>query len=226
MDIGRDLIDHRIVDLDGHDVGRVDDLWICVSEGRAAIGPIVSGAAALFRQFGGLGRRLLRIAPHLGYSHATRWREFGWNDVKALQRPQVVLTPRRADIPARPQGHASRPGQELLYTTLIRLAVRDPTGRTIGVVDVRTTPPDPEPEILGLLVAPHPLRHTLGMKRFDSTSQRFAGTHHHTRYLPWSEVAELGSTAIHSRLALTDLPLLADTPTSQPPPMPDQADTP
>ena len=75
MDIGRDLIDHRIVDLDGHDVGRVDDLWVYVSGGRATVGPIVSGAAALFQQFGALGRRLQRIAPRVGYRHATRWRE-------------------------------------------------------------------------------------------------------------------------------------------------------
>ena len=64
MDIGRDLIDHRIVDLDGHDVGRVDDLWVCVADGRAVVGPIVSGAGALFQQFGTLGQRLQRIAPH------------------------------------------------------------------------------------------------------------------------------------------------------------------
>jgi hypothetical protein len=98
MDIGRDLIDHRIVDLDGHDVGRVDDLWVYVADGRATVGPIVSGAAALFQQFGTLGRRLQQIAPHVGYRHATRWREFGWDDVEALQRPQVILSPRLADL--------------------------------------------------------------------------------------------------------------------------------
>ena len=226
MDIGRDLIDHRIVDLDGHDVGRVDNIWVCVSDGQAVVGPIVSGTAALFQQFGALGRGLQRIAPHLGYHHATRWREFGWNDVEALERPQVVLAPHLADIAGRPEGHLLGSGLELLYTNLIRLPVYDPAGRATGVVDVRTTLPDPEPEILGFLVAPHPLRHTLGMKRFDSTSERFAGTRGDTRYLPWRDVAVIDTDAIRTRLPLDDLPMLSDAPNSQPPPMPQHADAP
>ena len=226
MDIGRDLIDHRIVDLDGHDVGRVDDLWVYVSGGRATVGPIVSGAAALFQQFGALGRRLQRIAPRVGYRHATRWREYGWDDVDALQRPQVVLTPRLSDLATRPEGHLPRPGTEMLYTRLIHLPVCDPAGQTIGVVDVRTTLANPEPEILGFLVAAHPLRYTMGMKRFDTTSERFAGTHHNTRYLAWNDIATIDQAAIQSRIALADLPLLSDIPASPPPPMPDHADTP
>ena len=52
MDVGRDLIDHRIVDLDGHDVGRVDDVWIYVADGAAVVSPIVTGTGALLRQLG------------------------------------------------------------------------------------------------------------------------------------------------------------------------------
>ena len=134
-----------------------------------------------------MGDRIKRLAPHVGFRHADRWREIVWDDVHALQRAQVVLEPRLHDLAGRPEGHRPRPGVELLYTDLIRLPVRDPSGRRIGVVDVRTTLPDPEPAVLGLLVAAHPLRRTLGLKRFDSTSQRFGGTRHHTRYLAWTE---------------------------------------
>ena len=226
MDIGRDLIDHRIVDLDGHDVGRVDDLWVYLSDNDATIGPIISGAGALFGQFGAFGRRLQRIAQNVGYRHASRWREYGWQDVEALQRPQVVIAPRLADLAGRPQGHAPHSGAELLYTKLIHLPVCDPAGRAMGVIDVRTTLPDPEPKILGFLVAPHPLRHTLGLKRFDSTGERFAGTRRNTRYLPWQDVHTIDPSAIQSRLALSELPMLSDAPDSQPPPMPKQADAP
>jgi hypothetical protein len=96
----------------------------------------------------------------------------------------------------------------------------------MGVVDVRTTLPDPEPSILGLLVAAHPLRHTLGLKRFDSTSQRFGGTRHHTRYLAWTADIQVRDGAILCPVPLTDLPLLSAAPSSAPPPMPDQPDAP
>jgi hypothetical protein len=225
VDIGRDLIDHRIVDLGGHDVGRVDNLWVYPGA-DARIGPIVTGAAALFGQFGAVGQTLLRIAPRLGYRHAQRWRELGWNDVADLQRPQVVIRPRASDMAGRPQGHEPRTDTELLYTTLIHLPVCDSTGHSIGIVDLRTTLPDPEPRLLGLLVAAHPLRHTLGLKRFDSTGERFAGTRRDTRFLPWSDISEITEEAIHTQRPLTDLPLLSAAPASVPPPMPRQADTP
>ena len=45
-----------------------------------------------------------------------------------LQRAQVVLEPRLHDLAGRPEGHRPRPGVELLYTDLIRLPVRDPSG--------------------------------------------------------------------------------------------------
>ena len=104
--------------------------------------------------------------------------------------------------------------------------MRDPSGRRMGVVDVRTTLPDPEPTILGLLVAAHPLRHTFGLKRFDSTSQRFGGTHHDTRYLAWTADLQIRDGAILCPVPLTNLPLLSAAPPSTPPPMPDQPDTP
>jgi hypothetical protein len=226
VDVGRDLIDHRIVDLDGHTVGRVDDVWIYVPDEAAVISPIVTGTGALLRQFGRVGDRIRRLAPHLGYRHADRWREIVWDDVHQLQRPQVVLEPRLRDLAGRPEGHRRRPGAELLYTELIRLPVRDPTGRRVGVLDVRTTLPDPEPTILGLLVAPHPLRHTLSLKRFDSTSQRFGGARHNTRYLAWSADLQISNAAILCPVPFTDLPLLSAAPPSTPPPMPDQPDAP
>ena len=226
MDVGRDVIDHRIVDLDGHDVGRVDDVWIYVAEGAAVVSPIVTGTGALLRQLGAVGDRITRLARHVGFRHADRWREIVWDDVHELQRAQVVLEPRLHDLAGRPEGHRPRPGVELLYTDLIRLPVRDPSGRRIGVVDVRTTQPDPEPAVLGLLVAAHPLRRTLGLKRFDSTSQRFGGTRHHTRYLAWTEDIQIRDGAILCPVPFTDLPLLSAAPSSAPPPMPDQPDAP
>ncbi len=226
MDVGRDLIDHRIVDLDGHDVGRVDDVWIYVADGAAVVSPIVTGTGALLRQLGRAGDRIKRLAPHVGFRHADRWREIVWDDVHVLQRPQVVLEPRLRDLAGRPEGHRSRPGVELLYTDLIRLPVRDPSGRRMGVVDVRTTLPDPEPAILGLLVAAHPLRHTLGLKRFDSTSQRFGGIQHHTRYLAWTADLQIRDGVVLCPVPFTDLPLLSAAPPSTPPPMHEQPDTP
>jgi hypothetical protein len=96
----------------------------------------------------------------------------------------------------------------------------------MGVVDVRTTLPDPEPIILGLLIAAHPLRHTLGLKRFDSTSQRFGAIKHHTRYLAWTADIQIRGGAILCPVPFTDLPLLSTAPPSTPPPMPDHPDTP
>jgi len=92
--------------------------------------------------------------------------------------------------------------------------------------DYATTLPDPDPAVLGLLVAPHPLRRTLGLKRFDSTSQRFGGTRRHTRYLAWTADVEIRDGAIHCPVPFTDLPLLSAAAPSVPPPMPDQADAP
>jgi hypothetical protein len=226
VDVGRDLIDHRIVDLDGHDVGRVDDVWLHLAVGAPVASPIVTGTGALLRQLGWVGDRIQRLAPHVGYHHADRWREIVWDDVHQLQRPQVVLEPRLLDLAGRPEGHRPRPGVELLYTDLIRLPVRDPSGRRMGVVDVRTTLPDPEPALLGLLVAVHPLRRTLGLKRFDSTSQRFGGTDHHTRYLTWTADIQIRDGAILCPAPLTSLPLLSAAAPSTPPPMPDHPDAP
>src|SRR6185437_7556550 len=189
VDVGRDLIDHRMVDLEGHDVGRVDDVWIHVADGAAVASPIVTGTGALLRQLGAVGERIRRLARRAGFRQADRWREIVWDDVQMLLRPQVVLQPRLHDLAGRPEGHRPRPGVELL-----------------------TTLPDPEPAVLGLLVAPHPLRRTLGLKRFDSTSQRFGGTRHHTRYLAWTADVEIRDGAIHCPVPFTDLPLLSAAP--------------
>ena len=226
MDVGRDLIDHRIVDLDGHDVGRVDDVWIRIHGDAAVVGPIVTGTGALLRQLGRVGGWIGRLAPHVGFSHADRWREIGWDDVDQMQRPQCVLKPRLRDLAGRPAGHEPGAGTEVLYTDLIRLPVRDPSGGRLGVVDVRTTLPTPEAGVLGFLVAAHPLRRTLGLKRFDSTGERFGGTRHDTRYLAWSPDVEISGRAILCPRPLTSLPLLSAVPPSTPPPMPDQADRP
>ena len=139
----------------------------------------------------------------------------------------MVLSPGCTTSPGDPRDTARARAVELLYTDLIRLPVRDPSGARIGVVDVRTTLPDPEPAVLGLLVAAHPLRHTLGMKRFDSTSQRFGGTRHHTRYLAWTRDVQIRRR--RDPLPRRRSPTCRCSPTlppSTPPPMPDQADTP
>jgi hypothetical protein len=225
MDVGRDLIDHRIVDRDGHDVGRVDDVWVRGEIDRAVIGPIVTGTGALLRQFGRMGDWLTWLALH-GYPHAARWREFGWHDIDQLQRPQLVLAPRHRDLAAWSGRRKPRHGSEWLYTDLIRLPVRDPGGRRLGVVDVRTTLPEPIPRVVGFLVAPHPLRRTLGLKRFDSTGERFAGVRHDTQFLAWTEVTGIHDGAIRCGVPLASLPLLSATAQSAAPPMPTRPDPP
>jgi hypothetical protein len=214
MDIGRDVLDHRIVDLDGHDVGRVDDVWIELGP-APTVGPLVTGAGALLRQLGRAGRAVARGAPLVGYQHATRWRELAWSDVSSLQRPQVIIKPRMNDLRGRPEGHTPGGSRELLYTQLIAMAVTDGGGQTLGVIDARATLPPPRPILLGLIVSHHPRLSSWGLKRFDSTSQRFGGTARTARYLPVELITDQGDAQLRTQVRFADLPRIGDAPTAE-----------
>src|SRR4051794_10182683 len=102
MDLARDLIDHRIADLDDQDAGMVDDLWITRTEDTATLGPIVTGTAALLHQLGPLGAGLSALAARTGWSHANVWREIPWTKIRRIERSQVNLLLRRAKLPPPP----------------------------------------------------------------------------------------------------------------------------
>jgi hypothetical protein len=225
MDIGRDVLDHRIVDLDGHDLGRVDDVWIELGT-SPAVGPLVTGTGALLRQLGRVGLAVARAAPLVGFQHATRWRELAWADVSSLQRSQVVITPRANDMRGRPEGHTPVITHELLYTQLIAMKIIDRNEQPLGVVDARATLPSPQPTLLGLIVSHHPRLLSWGMKRFDSTSQRFGGTARSARYLPIELITARGDNQLHIHVRFDDLPVLADAPRAELPPVPDTQDAP
>src|SRR4051812_32525669 len=108
MDLARDLIDHRIADLDDQDAGMVDDLWITWTEDTATLGPIVTGTAALLHQLGPLGAGLSSLGARTGWSHANVWREIPWTQIRRIERSQVNLLLRRAELPTL-QPHAPHP---------------------------------------------------------------------------------------------------------------------
>jgi hypothetical protein len=93
-------------------------------------------------------------------------------------------------------------------------------------VDARATLPSPQPTLLGLIVSHHPRLLSWGMKRFDSTSQRFGGTARSARYLPIELITARGDNQLHIHVRFDDLPVLADAPRAELPPVPDTQDAP
>jgi hypothetical protein len=226
MDVGRDLIDHRITDAHADDAGMVDDLWITWDADTATVGNLVTGTAALIGQLGRVAPALTRAARRVGCSHASVWREIPWSRVDRVERPQVVLALARDELPTLPgRSQPGNPSSALLYTQLIKLRVRTEDGSQLGILDVRTTRyTSGVPTVIGLLVTPHPHGHTLGMKRYDTTSTRLGGISG-AFFLPWGDITTLTHT-IATRLDHDELTPLADAPQPSPPPMPADAQQP
>jgi sporulation protein YlmC with PRC-barrel domain len=226
MDVGRDLIDHRITDAHGEDAGMVDDLWMTWDPGTATVGNLVSGTAALIGQLGPAARPLTRAAQWFGCRHALQWREIPWDRVDRVERPQVVLALARGELPTLPgRSQPSDRSTARLYTELIKLPVRTNDGSQLGILDVRTASyTSGAPTIIGLLLTPHPHGYTLGMKRYDTTSTRLGGIAG-AFFLPCRDIATI-TDAITTRLDHDELSPLADAPQPHPPPMPAGAQKP
>jgi hypothetical protein len=230
VDLARDLIDHRIADLDDQDAGMVEDIWITWTHEPATLGPIVTGTAALLHQLGRPGVALSAIATRIGWSHANVWREIPWTQVRRIERPQVKLLLPRAQLPELP-GRTRHANTEhtgaMLYSQLINLPVYTRDHRRLGIIDIRTTALISEPpQILGLLVAVHSRRHSFGLKHFDTTTIRLGGITHGGCFLAWSDIASITDQAIHTDVASGELTPLAAAPNPQPPPMPQGATPP
>jgi hypothetical protein len=230
VDLARDLIDHRIADLEDQDAGMVDDLWVTWHHGTAALGPIVTGAAALLTQVGPFQTMLIALSRRIRCSHARVWREIPWRQVRRIERPQVKLLVPRADLAHsadRSQTLVSDQRGQMLYSQLCNLPVATRDHQRLGIIDVRTAPLISEPpQVLGLLIAPHPRRRSLGLKQFDTTAVRLGGIPRGGRYLPWEDISRITSDAIHTNAASGELAPLATAPNPQPPPMPEGATPP
>jgi hypothetical protein len=226
MDVSRDLIDHKISDADGRDAGMVDDLWITWHDDTARLGPLITGTAALIGQLGRMATPLTRVARRIGWSHALVWREIPWDRIDRVERPQVVLRLAQADLSTLPRrSPATTPPTALLYTQLIKLPVLTQDGARLGIIDVRTAAhTSAAPRILGLVLAPHPRAHSLGMKRYDTTTIRFGGIARGS-FLAWTDITTI-STTITTRLTRDELTALPDAPQPSPPPMPTDAQQP
>src|SRR3954447_4915246 len=138
MDLARDLIDHRIADLEDQDAGMVDDLWITWTHETATLGPIVTGTAALLHQLGPAGRVLSAIASRIGWSHANVWREIPWTEVRRIEHPQVKLLLPRTELPKLPRrtSHANTEhAGAMLYSQLTNLPVFTRDHRRLGIID-------------------------------------------------------------------------------------------
>jgi hypothetical protein len=230
VDLARDLIDHRIADLEDQDAGMVDDLWVTWVHDTAALGPIVTGTAALLAQVGPFQTPLIALSRRIGWSHARVWREIRWRQVRRIERPQVKLLVPRADLAHssdRTQTVVSDQRGQMLYSELCKLPVATRDDQRLGIIDVRTTPLISEPpQVLGLLVAPHPRGRSLGLKRFDTTAVRLGGIPQAGRYLPWKDITRITPDAVHTNTASGELGPLATAPNPQPPPMPEGATPP
>jgi hypothetical protein len=226
VDIGRDLIDHRLTDTDDQDAGMVDDLWITWHDTTARLGPLVTGTAALIGQLGRMATPLTHAARRIGWTHAQVWREIPWDRIDRVERPQVVLLIARAQLSTLPvRSQPTTPTNAILYTQLIKLPVRTKDGARLGIIDVRTGPQTAAaPTILGLLLAPHPHTYTLGMKRYDTTTTRLGGIPGGF-YLAWADITTLTHT-ITTRLTKDELSPLANAPQPALPPMPTDAQKP
>jgi hypothetical protein len=230
MDIGRDLIDHRMADGDDIDAGMVDDIWITWRADAARLGPLLSGTPIMLDELGRLGRWLGRVAPRIGWTHAVLWREIDWRSVKRIERPQLRLVEPRSDIPKRrdrrPKPTLGRQGR-MRYLELSRLSVRTRDDQRFGIVDVRVGPLVTEPpEVLGLLISPHERARAFGLKRYDSTRTRLGSATGDERFLPWEAIDEITEREIRTRTVSGELGPLAAAPNPAPPPMPEGPDEP
>jgi hypothetical protein len=211
MDVARDLVDRQLVDRDGRECGRVDDVWIEWDADGARLGPLASGAAIVLDQLGAAGRML----QHIGGARARRSRPIEWAGVARIERSRVLLACDPADAT---QTQPPSPRRRR-YSTISRLPVIDATGERRGVLDLRseTALAGAAPSILGLIVCRRTWLRTLGMKRYDAAGVPLADVQDHARFVPWSAVTALDD-AIRLRAAFADMPRLGDAPDPGPPP--------
>jgi hypothetical protein len=212
MDVARDLVDRQLVDREGLECGRVDDVWIEWDADGGRLGPLASGAAIVLDQFGAAGR----VLQHIGGARARRSRPIEWASVARVERSRVLVTCDPAHITrSQPESLARR-----RYSAISRLAVIDAAGERRGVLDLRseTALGGAAPSILGLIVCRRTWLRTLGMKRYDAVGVPLADIQGHARFVPWTAVAHLDD-AIRLRVAFADLPRLSDAPDPGPPPL-------
>jgi hypothetical protein len=212
MDVARDLVDRQLVDRDGRECGRVDDVWIEWDADGGRLGPLASGAAIVLDQLGAAGRLL----QHIGGARARRSRPIEWASVARVERSRVLLAHESAHMTqTQPPSLGRR-----RYSAITRLPVIDATGEQRGVLDLRTKTPrgGAAPSILGLIVCRRTWLRTLGMKRYDAVGVPLADVQDHARFVPWNAVTALDD-AIRLGVAFTDLPRLSDAPDPGPPPL-------
>lgn len=65
MDLVRDLLDKKVVDRDGRELGRVDGLLLDAGPDGAAVAALELGPVVLARRIGWLAARLAAAAEHL-----------------------------------------------------------------------------------------------------------------------------------------------------------------
>jgi hypothetical protein len=212
MDVARDLVDRQLVDRDGRECGRVDDVWIEWDADGARLGPLATGAAIVLDQLGAAGRLL----QHIGGARAQRSRAIEWASVARVERSRVLLAYDPAHMT---QAQPSSPNRRR-YSGITRLPVIDATGERRGVLDLRseTVLAGAAPSILGLIVCRHTWLRTLGMKRYDAAGVPLADVQDHARFVPWDAVTALDD-AIRLRVAFADLPRLSNAPDPGPPPL-------
>ncbi len=212
MDVARDLVDHQLVDRDGRECGRVDDVWIEWEADGARLGPLMRGTATMLDQLGAAGRLL----QHVGNPRAGRSQPIEWARVARVERSRVLLT----DPPSETARTRQRASGARRYSAIARLPVIDAADERRGVLDLRTqaTRGGAAPAILGLIVCRRTWLRTLGMKRYDAAGIPLADIQDHARFVPWNAVTALGD-AIHLGVAFADLPRLGDAPDPGPPPL-------
>jgi sporulation protein YlmC with PRC-barrel domain len=130
MDVARDIVDRQLVDRDGRECGRVDDLWIEWDTGSARLGPLASGAAIVLDQLGAAGRLL----QHVGGRRARRSHSIGWASIIRVERSRVLVTDEPADMS---RDQSPSPGRRR-YSAIARLAVIDSAGERRSVLDLRS----------------------------------------------------------------------------------------
>ena len=170
-----DLIGSKVVDADGHDMGRVGDVWL-VQDGPpiGAFGAALRVEALVVGRFGlasraGYEREDVRgPAPIAWFLHRqTAHRPVvPWNDIASIEEGRIRLRARHDDVD-RPRSHEERTagrrisaGLELLDRQLV-----DPDGRMAGKVDdlaIRVNGDGTPPIVTEILAGPGALARRIG----------------------------------------------------------------
>jgi hypothetical protein len=218
MDVGRDLVDRQLLDREGRQCGRVDDLLIEWDQYGARLGLLLSGPAAILDQFGWPGRLGQRAAG----ARARRMRCVSWASVTRVDRGAVTLAVAATDLVA--AAAPEPPASGCTYSTLDRLAVLDSAGERRGVLDLRAeaTHGGTAPAILGLIACRRTWVRTLGMKRYDADGVPLSDVAGHSRFVPWDVIDHI-DREIRLSVAFAELPRLAEAPDPGPPPLPERS---